>query len=195
MDMDQLIDELLVVQSKRESLEKSRIIAPCICDEHKEIKTREFGGGIHFVYQCNQCGEQRGGSIKKIEALKLLNGKQPGVFDPSIEEERSIKNRLAYEEISSLWEKERRIINAIHGFPNYQSTILAEQNKIKEINEKLASFIDDIKEELGVENAIRALINQTVLIKKEKYNKLRETTHRFTSEPELKSWFNEKLTK
>lgn len=195
MDANLLIDELLEIRNKRESLEKDRIIGPCNCEEHKEIKTREFGGGVHFVYQCNQCGEQRGSSLKKIEALKLLNGKQPGVFDPRIEEERSIENRLAYEEISSLWEEERRIINAIHGFPNYQSTILAEQNKLKEINEKLASFIDDIKEEFGVENAIRALINQTVLIKKEKYNKLRETTHRFTSEPELKSWFNEKLTR
>lgn len=193
MDANLLIEELVEIKNKRESLENARATGPCNCEMHKEIKTREFGGGIHYVYQCNQCGEQRGGSLKKIDALKILNGEQPEVFDSNIEEERSIKNRIAYEEISSLWDEERRITNTINGFPDYQSTFLAEQQKFEEVNDKLAQFIEDIKDDFGSEKAIRALINQTVLLKKEKYNKLRETTERFTSEPELKNWFNEKL--
>ncbi|MFP3341325.1 hypothetical protein R0J87_02310 [Halomonas sp. SIMBA_159] len=193
MDANLLIEKLVEIKKKRESLENARATGPCNCEMHKEIKTREFGGGTHYVYQCNKCGEQRGGSLKKIDAIKMLNGKKPKVFDSNIEEERSIKNRIAYEEISSLWDEELRITNAINGFPDCQSTFLAEQKKFGELNDKLAQLIENIKDEFGSVMAIRALINQTVLLKKEKYNELREATERFTSEPELKNWFNEKL--
>jgi len=193
MDANLLIEELVEIKNKRESLENARATWSCNCEMHKEIKKREFGGGTHYVYQCNQCGKQRGGSLKRFDAIKMLNGKQVELFDPNIEEERSIKNRIAYEEISSLWSEERRITNAINGFPDYQSTILAEQKKFEEVNEKLTKFIENINDEFGSEKTIRALINQTIILKKEKYNKLRETTERFTSETELKSWFNEKI--
>ncbi|AQQ00774.1 hypothetical protein B0W48_13725 [Pseudoalteromonas aliena] len=56
MDANLLIEELVEIKNKRESLENARATGPCNCEMHKEIKTREFGGGIHYVYQCNQCG-------------------------------------------------------------------------------------------------------------------------------------------
>ncbi|MFP3458515.1 hypothetical protein R0J89_19900, partial [Psychrobacter sp. SIMBA_152] len=83
------IEKLVEIKKKRESLENARATGPCNCEMHKEIKTREFGGGTHYVYQCNKLGEQRGGSLKKIDAIKMLNGKKPKVFDSNIEEERS----------------------------------------------------------------------------------------------------------
>lgn len=194
MNSNPLIEKLVEIQTKRASLEKSRATGPCNCEEHKEIKTRKFGNGVHYVYQCSQCGQQRGGSLKKIDAIKLLNGKQPEIFDPSIEEERYITNRMAYEEINSLWEEERKITNTIYGYPDYQSALLEEQKRFEEVNNKLAQYITIIKDDFGSEKIIRALINQTVLLKKEKYKKLRETTRRFTSENELKNWFHEKLS-
>ena len=194
MNANLLIKKLEEIRTKRESLENTRATGPCNCEVHKEIKTREFGGGIHYVYQCNQCGQQRGGSLKKVDAIKMLNGKQPEVFDPNIEEERSTTNRIAYEEIASLWAEEKRIINTISGNPDWQSTFLCKQKKFKEVDYKLSQVIENIIDEFGSEKAIQALIDKVVVLKKEKYNELREKTERFTSEAELKFWFNKKLS-
>lgn len=47
---------------------------PCECDLHLEIKIRVFGGGEHYVRQCNNCGRQKGGALKAIDALDELKG-------------------------------------------------------------------------------------------------------------------------
>lgn len=194
MNMDNsslLFERLALINDKIESLEK--LIDACNCEINKEVKIREFGGGIHYVYQCNQCGEQRGGALKKNDAVKMLNGKMPKVFDPNIEKEHSIKNGILHEEFSSLLNERRVITNIIYGFSDCKDTFQNEQKEFECLSGKLALFITEIKNEFCPEKTIRALINQTILLKKERYDKLREVTERFTSEIELKAWFNEKL--
>ena len=89
-------------------------LASCDCDMHLEIKIREFGGGIHYVRQCTVCGRHRGGSLKKDQALKELNGRTPPQFDPSIESIFYQKRRAVSAEIVELTAEKQQLLCLIN---------------------------------------------------------------------------------
>ena len=64
MDIDlteeQLSHRLEELRIERESHNNLPELKPHNCDDHKELRIRHFGGGKHYVYQCQVCGWQRG---------------------------------------------------------------------------------------------------------------------------------------
>jgi len=186
INKNQLIEKYNQLHEQEEKLKELRIVEPCNC-ENLEIKIRKFGGGTHYVKQCNICGKQCGGSLKKTVALELLKERKPRIFDASIEE----KNSLLYEQILSLWNEKQRIIALINGTNNSESKSLEEQKKFEKANKKLALFTAEIEDEFGNEKTIQALMNQIENLEKNRHQELCSSTDRFNSENQVKSWFEE----
>ncbi|ULN65632.1 hypothetical protein MID13_07510 [Vibrio gigantis] len=108
---------------------------PCDCNR-LELKIREFGGGVHYVKQCNNCGRQKGGSIKKADALVSLNGCSPRAFDPTIEEIYDNQYKVRVETRSKLWKEKMALELEMSGrsansFPNFHE-IQEKKDKAKE---------------------------------------------------------------
>lgn len=58
------------------------------CDEHLGLRRRTVAGGAtHIVRQCAICGQQRHGPLSKMEATRLLGGREAEPFDDSAEHE------------------------------------------------------------------------------------------------------------
>lgn len=163
---------------------------PCPCEEHKEIRLRSFGSGKHYVYQCTLCGEQRGGSLKKIDALSLLGGSDPNNFDPKLGEIMRERNSLRidtgikiHQELRDL---ERQLSGNYHENPSFMEEYASNKKKFEE---SLTEITDKLIENCGEELAIRLLTSATVSIRKKQYLVNAQSTNRFTCEDELKQWF------
>ncbi|EGR1879801.1 hypothetical protein ACFJ9Q_004604 [Vibrio parahaemolyticus] len=167
---------------------------PCDCDG-LELKIREFGGGEHYVKQCNNCGRQKGGSIRKADALIALNGRTPRVFDSTIEEVYDNHYKVRAETRSKLWKEKMELELEMSGrpsslFPNFHE-IQEKKNKAKE---KLETVISAIAEEFGETSARQILMRSLVEINKQKYLEKVKKTERFSDEGELKHWLVNNLS-
>lgn len=186
METERLLEILADIENRRNRLPESE---PCDCKKHLEIRLRKFGGGTHYVYQCQSCGEQRGGSISKKKAAELLNGAAVQDFDERIEEVRRIEARTLFEERMALFDEEKRIRALLCGIPNSESEFRRGQRDFEEANNQLEIVIRELLTKYGQENTVRALIKQTVAIKTARYQELRDSTNRFTCEDGVKKWF------
>lgn len=166
----------------------------CDCN-HLEIRVREFGGGIHYVRQCMDCGRQRGGSLKKEVAEKELNGQDALPFDAEIEEDLRLHNRSISDQIAALREEEKQIKIQSGAYQEFEHDYAVENQKYEEANKNLSDYISGFKDDFGLEKAINALINQTVELNKVKHKKYKETVNRFNNEPELKKWLEDNLSR
>ncbi|MDX1771064.1 MAG: hypothetical protein R3328_06030 [Planococcaceae bacterium] len=182
MDKDALIERYVDIGLQLEDV----VFEACDCDLHLELKVRYFGNGSHYVYQCNNCGEQRGGSLKKTEALHLLNGLTPKEFDPSIEELSRQTYKIELDKYRALLDERRKIEAQYLGI----ACLPLDEHKIKldDYKSKLNELVDEMTEEVGSSMASRVLINATVQLKKAEYLKKENETDRFESEFELKTW-------
>lgn len=165
---------------------------PCPCEAHKEIRLRSFGGGTHYVYQCTLCGEQRGGSLKKSDALNILDGSEPKIFDPKLAEiiRDSISLRVKEgvnirKEINDLERKLSGEDESVHGNSNFFEEYT--ENK-KKLEKSLAAIKDELIENVGEEFAVRLLTDAIVTIRKKQYLVKVQSTDRFSCEEELKRW-------
>lgn len=187
-------EKLLEIDEKLISLNKNVEIS-CDCNKHLEIKLRQFGGGKHYVNQCNACGEQRGGSIKFTEALAILKGLIPREFDSSIEENRRIKSRILSEQIKEYLSEKSRLKIMLYGDYDW----LAQKTVDKEIQEKASNMLlkntEDLVMQFGVKGAIGFLVRETVRLKKIEHDKLKQQVNRFSSEQELKEWLESYFSK
>lgn len=167
----------------------------CACENHLEIKIRKFGGGIHYVEQCNTCGAQRGGSLKKAHALQLLIGTTPRDFDPSINEQYRLNRQLANEKISKL-SNERIQLKRLLNIQPAQNGIHAavDEHYIKSASD-LSLYVDDLVTQYGMSRAVRLLVQETVRLRKRENEELKQKTNRFSTEAELKAWFEEFFSK
>lgn len=163
------------------------------------LRTREFSGGNnkHFVNQCLQCGEQRGNSIARKEALRLNGGVEPPAYDDSITIEREEHRSHLSQGWSNAHAEERRITALIHGwsFESVQASFAQEKKRLDEANNRLSELLVEFEAEFGEEKVINCLIQQTVSRKKRRYAERQEVTERFTDEKELKVWFVEHFTR
>ena len=162
---EQLYQKLVVIREKREQFLQAPELQPHDCEEHKELRVRHFGRGKHYVYQCQECGWQRGQSLKRDTALEINGGVEPKLFDDSIETERDKIRQKAHEKLQTTYSEER----------------------------KLSNLLEQFEEEFGEEKVIKSLIAQTVERKKKLYSERKEKTDRFTSEKELQHWFTTHL--
>lgn len=175
--MAEKVEQLVQIDT---TMMSSPVFPPrCDCNNNLEIKLRKFGGGDHYVYQCNLCGEQRGGSLKKAEAIKLLNGNSVRDFDPTIEEKRGAKNKLQIEKLYSRDQQE--------------SFLDEEQRRINEDKIKLGSDIERFILKNGREQSLALLTARVVALRKEINEERKKTVDRFKNERELKTWFKNKF--
>ncbi|EOA6545619.1 TPA: hypothetical protein ACGU7E_004557 [Vibrio vulnificus] len=167
---------------------------PCDCNS-LELKIREFGGGVHYVKQCNNCGRQKGGSIKKADALVALNGCSPRAFDPTIEELYDNQYKTRAETWSKLWKEKMALELEMSGRPTYSFPNFHEiQEKKDKAKEKLMTVVSAIAEEFGETSARQILMRSLVDINKQKYLENVKNTERFSDEGELKRWLVNNLS-
>ncbi|EAQ65835.1 hypothetical protein MED121_01450 [Marinomonas sp. MED121] len=188
---NELYEQLVELRTKKEELQSLLDQGRHECCDHLVLRTREFGGGKHFVNQCQQCGEQRGTSLSRKEALKLNAGVEPPLYDDSITIEREEHRSYLSKSWNNAHAEERRITALIHGwsFENVQYSFTQEQKQLKEANDRLSELLTEFEKEFGEGKVIDCLIKQTVSRKKRKYIERQNTTKRFSDEKELKSWF------
>ena len=120
----------------------------------------------------------------------MNDGKEPALFDESIEPKRDEVRQKAFEASRAMYEEERQIQALIHGWSlaDFESTYKEEQQKLERANSKLSELLEEFEAEFGEEKVLSSLISQTVKRKKRRYAERKEGTDRFTSEKELKSW-------
>lgn len=194
MDDDANYERLCEIQLQLDSrIENSA--GPCDCDKHLEIKIRHFGGGAHYVRQCNACGEQRGGSLKKTDAVVLLNGVSPREFDDSIEEERRIRNQILNEQASELLSEASRLKVMLFGEKDWKVLRNEERDEHVKATSLLTENIDSLVKQFGVNGAVGFLVRETVRLKKKAHDEFKQQVNRFSSEAEIKEWFELRLSK
>ncbi|WP_217550627.1 hypothetical protein [Pantoea sp. GbtcB22] len=159
------------------------IYNPCNCDLNLEIKILAFGGGEHYVRQCNNCGRQKGGALKFADASSELNGRIPNTFDPTIEERYIDESQKRSQRFSLLHRKRSHLLYGV-------STALHSQNieKYREAYRSLSEDIDNIIDLLGVDKTLLALNQQIKRIKKERKELSENLAPVFSSEDDLKTW-------
>lgn len=194
MEDDANFDRLCEIQSQMDTLMESGA-GPCECDKHLEIKIRFFGGGKHYVKQCNACGEQRGGSLRASDAIPLLAGTTPREFDPSIEEARRLESRIFSEQTSKLLSEASQLKIILYGQPDWKALQIVERERHEKATATLSKSVDTLVEQFGVTDAVGFLIRETVRLKKRAHDDFKQKVNRFSSEAELKDWFEHKFAK
>jgi len=156
---------------------------PCECDLHLEIKIRVFGGGEHYVRQCNNCGRQKGGALKAIEALDELKGQSPLIFDPVIEEKYNIESQIRIKKLSLLSHEKIQLL-----YGETTSIYSEQEKKYHEAYQTLSGHIDSFIQDFDMDKALFALYQQEIRIKKEERESSKKFSSLFSSEIELKEW-------
>ncbi|MBN3189165.1 hypothetical protein H4F64_02925 [Pectobacterium brasiliense] len=156
---------------------------PCECDLHLEIKIRVFGGGEHYVRQCNNCGRQKGGALKAIDALDELKGLPPHIFDPAIEDGYDIESQIRSKKLSLLSHEKFQLL-----YGETESIYSEQDKKYRDAYQILSEHIDTFIQTFDMDKALFALYQQEIRIKKEKRESSEEYLSLFSSEAELKEW-------
>ncbi|WP_045857671.1 hypothetical protein [Raoultella terrigena] len=156
---------------------------PCECDLHLEIKIRVFGGGKHYVRQCNNCGRQKGGALKAIEALDELKGQSPHIFDSAIEERYNIETQRRIKKLSLLSHEKLKLL-----YGETTAIYSEQEKKYQEAYQALSEHIDALIQEFNMDKALFALYRQEIRIKKEEKESSKEYLPLFSNEVELKEW-------
>lgn len=188
MTPEEITDKIAEIDAEMEELTK-KVWATCDCDNHLELRKREFGQGSHFVYQCNKCGNQKGNSVGKIKAHSILNGKQPQEFDSSIAEKAKVNRKPDRDRYNSLQIERFRLVNLKHGAIDYQPPHVIDNKKREEASAQLIRQIENISSTLSEVDVVRLLVEQVVRLKKKAREEAIATTHRFADEDALKNWF------
>lgn len=191
----QLYQQLFELQTKKEEFQGLLELGKHDCDDFLALRVREFGGGRHFVYQCQECGRQRGNSKGREEALKLNGGIDPLPYDESIEIKNDRRQRHLSETISNIYAEEMQIRARIHGLSLENSHSRFEQQKKRrdDANNRLSELLVEFEADFGEEEVISCLVQQIVNRKKRRYVERQKDTQRFTNEKELKDWFFERF--
>lgn len=159
---------------------------PCQCERYLEVKIRHFGGGEHYVRQCNQCGRQKGGALKAINALDELHGQTPRTFDPAIEEKYYSELTLRNKKVSQLSREKIQLLSGLNG--GTDPLYIEQEKKYREAFQKLSAHLDAFMESFTIDKTLFALSQQERRIKKEKRGNGEKASSLFSSETELKAW-------
>lgn len=159
---------------------------PCQCEFYLEIKIREFGGGEHYVRQCNQCGSQKGGALKATEALDELKGQSPHTFDPTIEEKYDSKSQIRSQTLSHLSHERVQLLSSSN--EGVESIYLEQENKYREAYQVLSEHLDAFIQSFDIDRTLFALSQQELRLKKEKRENTEKDLSLFSTEIELKAW-------
>ncbi|POP46830.1 hypothetical protein CHU32_07910 [Superficieibacter electus] len=159
---------------------------PCQCERNLEVKIRHFGGGEHYVRQCNQCGRQKGGALKAPDALTELDGQPARAFDPALEEEYNRELTIRHQKLSLLSREKIQLLSALNG--GVDPLYVEQEKKYREAFQKLSEHLDTFIESFDIDKTLLALSQQQRRIKKVKQEHAELNPSLFSSETELKAW-------
>lgn len=185
MDIEYLLSQLKEIEHRKEELPK---FGPCECEHHLDIRIRINGSGEHHVYQCQNCGEQRGGSIARKQALSILKGAEAKPFDKSIEETKQNETSALLDEERALLDEERRINDLLNGVQHRECHYSLQKEQIEASNNQLTTIIEEFVGKHGQVKTLEALKNKIMEIKKIQRRELLVSINRFTSEDEVKAF-------
>lgn len=184
MNNEIITKRILEIDKELESL----TYIPCDCDLNLEIKIRTFGGGEHYVRQCNKCGRQKGGALKSADASNELNGRIPNLFDPALEEKHWAESQKKSQRYSLLHRERYRLLYG-ESLPIHSENL----EKYREAYQSLSTDIDEVIHSLGVDKTLTALKQQIQRIKQEKKGSSENLPPVFSSEDGLKTWMFDTL--
>lgn len=138
------------------------------CDEYIELRERDKGKGTAYGFQCQFCGEFRGGEVSKKNVQSV-----PSRYDPELEE--------------AFYQKIRQINNVL--YPKTNSTIV--DYKPVDHSAALEKLINKYCDENGVE---RSSVFRSFLIGQRENYIRDEFTSNWQSEKQLHSWFKKNLS-
>jgi hypothetical protein len=160
--------------------------------ETLEIRVRQVSGRPHFVHQCLNCGEQRGGAIKAELAYKLLGDIAAAAFDPQIEVKHREPHRVRYAHYTKLLKEKNQLELFLQSHTNFEPSLsavrMAESEELKSTALKITEQVDAAIAQFGVDKALGLLAEETYRHKKAKRDALRTSVQSFASEGELKDW-------
>jgi hypothetical protein len=114
--------------------------------ETLEIRVRQVSGRPHFVHQCLNCGEQRGGAIKAELAYKLLGDIAAAAFDPQIEVKHREPHRVRYAHYTKLLKEKNQLELFLQSHTNFEPSLsavrMAESEELKSTALKITEQVD-----------------------------------------------------
>ena len=155
------------------------------CADHLDIRTRIFEGKVnrHFVYQCTICGKQRKGPLKEAEAKRQLNGREPVMFDASIETAIEASCRAIYAKLAE-------IDSQMHPRVGDSLTELRRQwdESIEHDKRVVEGSLTKLIEAHSKEQAVNITLRHLLPLRLELRSELIAKVNRFSNEEELKTW-------
>lgn len=137
----------------------------------------------HFVNQCLVCGRQRKGPLKEIEARRQLNGRDPVMFDTSIEAAIEAKCKLIYTRLVEIHYELNPSARESTAESRQQRIDLIEYDK-RAVDEALIKLYEVHSKEQAVDVVLRHLLP----LRKELRSECAAKVNRFVTEEELKAW-------
>ncbi len=150
-------------------------------------------GSSAYVYQCEVCGYQKGGAIKKEKAIQLLNG-EVIPFQNTLVDTYQNKRRKLIKVLNRIKNRLSNIQNQLDGkklvetkpLPDFSERIIKEENFMKDLYLQLK---ETYKSDEGIHSFLgrfRSFINNEYILQKYLEN---SEVNRFTKEDEIKEWF------
>lgn len=141
------------------------------CSSHLELRERMKGSGTAYAYQCQRCGEAKGGEVSK---RKVAEKPQPFNTDLPV-----------------VYERKRKALLQVHldNLPKRNASIPAAPT-VSPLHEVFSSKVDSILKELAAEypDADMTTVFQSYL-RKQRAEAINEQVSRWNSEVELSEWF------
>lgn len=144
-------------------------------------------GSQHIVWQCLDCGEQRGGAVRRHAAVAELGGEAPLPFDESLSDDSRARARRLWEEHHLLTRARDALL-----FPSLsqaRSSGLdgeAEKRRLQEL--AVASCLDGLIGEVGKDQAFELLSKHICERRRVVWEQGLAMPGRFQDELELKAW-------
>jgi hypothetical protein len=173
-----------------EQLERLRqqLIDSCTCPANLQaVRRRTFANGSHHhVLQCRRCGEQRGNALRAKDVEARLGGEAALEFDPEISTTYGAERKAIVDEYVRLNSQ------ASDRKGGWATIIAAEREEERAKRERLEAVLSQtaaqVVAEMGEQKAADMLAAQAIALRRLLRKAQFESTPRFHSEDELKTW-------
>lgn len=160
------------------------------CTDSLTIRLRTFNGGhVHHVQQCTVCGGQSGGPLSKAKAAEQLAGTQALAFADTIEPaHRRVRAKLL-DEITHLSKEIAKKLDPVGTAMDAEEIEKAAQRKQAAV-EALEKAVDAVGQAVQWREILPLIVERTHALAA-KFKEEAKAFERFTSEAELKAWFED----
>lgn len=160
---------------------------PHECDRRGLRVRTNANGSQHTVWQCLDCGEQRGGAVGRQVALKELNGESAPPFDELLSVTVRQASQVTNDQYWALHKAREALLS-----PTLQKArsdwLDAEAEWRRGQLAAVTSSVEELVGEMGEDKALDLLAKHICERRKQAWSKALTIPGRFQSEPELKTW-------